>query len=97
MSQVTKEAATTPEGRYNAYSYRYEPYGFDFKYITGDEDECCRNSKHKLLIQPDPPAFTVQYPFFASGLTGREGVEFLPIAETGDPVPARIVGVIGTA
>jgi hypothetical protein len=87
MSQVTKEAVLSEPNppRYNPYSYAYEVYGFDFEYLTGDEQECCSGGNHKLMLLSG-------FPFAASGITSNGQVEFLP-RPTLDVLPEPVLDV----
>ncbi|MHB8797134.1 MAG: hypothetical protein ACYDBY_01600 [Thermoanaerobaculia bacterium] len=82
MSQVTKEANRTGNpARYNVYSYRYEAYGFDFRFITGDLGDCCDASGHNFVA--------TYHPFLSSGIAGTTGqAEMRPVAPF-DEVPVR--------
>jgi hypothetical protein len=94
MSQLTKEAArVTKHGelRYNPYSYRYEPWAFDFLNIVGDVPfpNCCWAGQHKVLQDP-APAYEWGFPFFRSALPGGL-VEYLPEATGGDSPPGPLI------
>ena len=91
MSQVHKEAMKGSNGCLNEYSYRYEPYGFDFTFISGDEPDACENNAHKLLQAPNGTTF-VGHPFFAQGLSNGQSpdqVEVKPASYCGNPVTPR--------
>jgi hypothetical protein len=93
MSQTNQEASkisTTPL-RLNAFSYRYEPYAFDFKFISGDEPDCCESNGHKLLQAPT--GNLTGYPFFVQGLSNGatpDEVEVKPYSGGGDSVTPRV-------
>jgi hypothetical protein len=95
MSQVAKEASKTSSKplRLNPYSYRYEPYGFDFRFISGDEAECCRGTTHSLLDDPDTESHQGQ-PFHRAGLPSQASkIEVLPFStDFGDVIPLRAYG-----
>jgi hypothetical protein len=92
MSQVTKEAFLTGDTppRYNTYSFRYEPYGFDFKFITGDREECCDADGHKLLQDVSPSQQT--HPFFRQAFLGASGKAEMLNSEgvPGDAKPGEV-------
>ncbi|MCC6129411.1 MAG: hypothetical protein IT186_05745 [Acidobacteria bacterium] len=73
LAQVTKEAIPIPgpPTAYNPFSYRYEPYGFDFLYLTGDGDVVRNGTTRKLLAN--------DHPFKTNGILAPSGgVETLP-------------------
>ncbi|MCC6132115.1 MAG: hypothetical protein IT186_19510, partial [Acidobacteria bacterium] len=73
LAQVTKEAVPTgvPAYAHNPFSYRYEPYGFDFLYLTGDGDIVRNGTTRKLLAN--------EHPFKTNGILATSGgVETLP-------------------
>ena len=87
MSQVTKEAWKFGEApRYNPYSYRYEPWGFDFSFITGDERTAYDDTSGHKLDAGSQRFRPHRVPILQQGLeAGGEG----------DPRPRPVCGVAG--
>jgi hypothetical protein len=86
MSHIAHEAwpASIPPNSWNTYAYRYEPYAFDFLYITGDGPLCCYNGTHLFLDSSQP--------FLVTGLIGNTAV-FRPASGV-DAVPDVVADAV---